>query len=166
MKSFISQSGPNSSTTTFLPARASTSANTAPEGPAPTMATSTFSCVAMSPPRLGGDQRHVRHAELLGAFDRAIDDVDSVGAEGVVDRALRRRALPIRVLVDAHGADERRLLGGGQLRERFAVLGLARCIDRVQRRAIKIHEWWTHVADADAQQRIVRGHRALLVDEM
>src|SRR5215218_1908890 len=105
------QSGPNSSTTTFLPARVSTSAKIDPAGPAPMMATSTFSCVAMSPPRRRQDVRHVGHAQALETFDRAIDDVDRVVAEDTVDLALRR-TFPVGVLVLAHEVDEFALLGG------------------------------------------------------
>ncbi len=54
----------------------------------------------------------------------------------------------------------------GQLRERLAVLGLACAVDGIQRRAVEIHERRTHVRDADVQQRVVRRHRALLIDEM
>src|SRR5215471_17004270 len=95
MKASLLQSGPNSSSTTFLPARVSTSAKIAPVGPAPTMATSTFSCVAMSPPRLRQDVRHVGHAEALEPLDRAVHDVDAVVAEDAVDLSLRR-SLPVR----------------------------------------------------------------------
>src|SRR4051812_37711574 len=96
-RSLLSQSGPNSSTTTFLPARVSVSAKMEPAGPAPTMATSTFSCVAISPPRLRKDVGHIGNAEALEALDRAVDDVDTVVAEDAED-ALLRRALPVGVL--------------------------------------------------------------------
>ena len=70
IRSWSCQSGPLSSTTTFLPALASTDAYTEPEAPAPTMTTSTFS-FAMSPPPVRRDVGHVRHAERLVALHRA-----------------------------------------------------------------------------------------------
>src|SRR3954469_26045594 len=114
MKSWFFQSGPNSRITTFLPALVRMSAKIAPVGPAPTMATSTFSCVAMSPPRRRQDMRHVRHAQPFEALDRTVDDVDRVVAEDAVDLALRR-ALPIRVFVLPHQIDKFALLGGAEL---------------------------------------------------
>src|SRR2546425_11667239 len=81
MRSESCQSGPVSRTTTFLPAFASTAANTEPEAPAPTMATSTFSCVAMSPPLQGRDMRHVGNAERRVAIERAIHHVDGVAPQ-------------------------------------------------------------------------------------
>src|SRR3954470_10722820 len=104
MKSSCFQSGPNSRITTFLPALVSTSAKIAPVGPAPTMATSTFSCVAMSPPRRRQNMRHVGHAQALEAFDRAVDDIDGVITEDAVDLALRR-TFPVGVFVLAHEID-------------------------------------------------------------
>src|SRR5215471_17724584 len=87
MRSESCQSGPCSITTTFLPARVSTAANTAP---APTMTASTFSNVAMSPAPLREDVRHVGHAEARKALDRAVDHVDRVVAQHAVNRRLRR----------------------------------------------------------------------------
>src|SRR4030081_3616975 len=78
MRSEVCQSGPLSLTTTFLPAFASTAAKTEPDAPAPTMTTSTFSCVAMSPPLLRRDVRHVGNAQRLIAFHGAVDHVDRV----------------------------------------------------------------------------------------
>src|SRR3954462_7493283 len=78
------QSGPLSSTTTFLPALASTDAYTEPEAPAPTMTTSTFS-FAMSPPPVRRDMGHVGHAERLVALHGRIDDVDRVAPQHRVD---------------------------------------------------------------------------------
>src|SRR5215469_14203324 len=74
MRSVVCQSGPLSITTTFLPALASTAANTEPDAPAPTMTASTFSSAAMSPPPVGRDVRHVGDTQLLVAFHRAVDD--------------------------------------------------------------------------------------------
>src|SRR5262245_23370328 len=159
------QSGPNSSTTTFLPARASTSAKIEPAGPAPTTTRSTFSLVAMSPPRLRLDMGHIGHAEPLEAFDRAVDDVDRVSAEVAVERGLRR-ALPAFVLALAHEVDELELLGLAQRRERLAVLGVAGFVDRGERGAIEVDERRPHIGDADVEQCLVRLDRALLIDEV
>src|SRR5215813_7146286 len=165
MKSLWLQSGPNSRITTFLPARASTSAKIAPVGPAPTMATSTFSCVAMSPPRFRRDERHVGHAEALETLDRAVDDVDAVVAEDAVDLSLRR-SLPVLELGLPQQADELALRIGADLGKGLALLGLALAVDLGERRAIEVHERRPRVVDAQRQQGFVRWHRALLIDEM
>src|SRR3954451_16963410 len=93
IKSWSCQSGPLSSTTTFLPVLASTDAYTAPEAPAPTMTTSTFS-FAMSPPTVRRDMGHVRHAERLVALHSRIDDVDRVAPQHRVDERTRRPLPP------------------------------------------------------------------------
>src|SRR5260221_2298168 len=80
IRSLSCQSGPLSSRTTFLPALASTEAYTDPEAPAPTITTSTFS-FAMSPPPLGRDVGHIRHAERLLTLHRRVHDIDSVAAQ-------------------------------------------------------------------------------------
>src|SRR5262249_37835680 len=108
------QSGPCSSTTTFLPARVSTAANTAPAAPAPTMATSTFSRVAISPAPLRQDVRHIGNTEPREPLDGAVDHVDRVVAQRAVDEPLRR-PLPAVELALAQPGDEVMLLGGGQL---------------------------------------------------
>src|SRR5882672_3010179 len=90
MRSAGCQPGPLSITTTFLPALASTAAKTEPDAPAPTMTASTFSCVAMSPPPVRRDVRHVRDAQLLVAFHRAVDDVERVIAQHEIDEAAGR----------------------------------------------------------------------------
>src|SRR5207247_9117981 len=82
------QSGPVSSTTTFLPAFASVAANTDPEAPAPTMTASTFSRVAISPPLQRHDVRLVRNAERLVAFDRAVHHVSRIAAHHEFHEAL------------------------------------------------------------------------------
>src|SRR5256884_1664274 len=92
MRSVSCQSGPASRSTTFLPALASTEANAAPDAPAPTMTTSTFS-FAMSPPPLWRNMGLIGDAERLVALHRAVDDVDGVAAQDGVDER-RRRALP------------------------------------------------------------------------
>src|SRR5258708_39480077 len=76
MRSEVCQSGPLSITTTRLPAFASTAAKTEPDAPAPTMTTSTFSWVAMSPPLFRRDVRHVGNAERLVTLHGAVDHVD------------------------------------------------------------------------------------------
>src|SRR5580704_10880016 len=88
MRSVSCQSGPRSSSTTFLPARVSMAANTAPAAPAPTMTASTFSSSAMSPAPFGQDMGHVGNAEPCEALDRAVDHIDRVVAQGAVDKAL------------------------------------------------------------------------------
>src|ERR1700687_196780 len=98
MRSESCQSGPCSITTTFLPARVSTAAKTAPAAPAPTMTASTFSNVAMSPAPLGEDVRHVGNREARKSLDGAVDDVDRVVAQRAVDELLRR-SLPALELV-------------------------------------------------------------------
>src|SRR6266849_5079717 len=109
MRSESCQSGPVSSTTTFLPALASVAAYTEPEAPAPTMTASTFSpnfpWVAMSPPLERHDVRLVRDAERLVAFDGAVHHIDGVAAQHEVDKA-RRRPLPALQLVLPHQVHE------------------------------------------------------------
>src|SRR5919204_3066499 len=114
MRSLSCQSGPVSSTTTFLPAFASVAANTEPEAPAPTMTASTFSRVAMSPPLERHDVRLIRDAERFVALDRAVHDVHGVAAQHEVDEARCRRPLPAQQLVLPHHIDEVALcIGGG-----------------------------------------------------
>src|SRR6201989_2296243 len=105
MRSVSCQSGPCSRMTTFLPAFANTAAKTEPDAPAPTMTTSTFS-FAMSPPPVRSDVRHVGHAEHLVALHRAVDDVDCVAAQHVVDERSGRTALPAFELALTHQVDE------------------------------------------------------------
>src|SRR5690348_16869607 len=112
MRSESCQSGPVSSTTTFFPARASFAAYTDPEAPAPTMTTSTFSRVAMSPPLQRHDVRLVGNAERFITFDRAIHDVDSVATQEEVNKP-GRRTLPIGQFVLPHEVDEIALRIGG-----------------------------------------------------
>src|SRR5262245_25432624 len=104
IRSVSCQSGPASSSTTFLPALASTEANAAPDAPAPTMTTSTFS-FAMSPPPLWSDMGLVRDAERFVTLHRTVDDVDRVAAQDGVDE-WRGRTLPALDLVLAHVVHE------------------------------------------------------------
>src|SRR5262245_21172874 len=109
MRSDSFQSGPASSTTTFLPAFAITAAYTEPEAPEPTTTTSTFS-FAMSPPLGRRDVRHVGNAQRVVSGHRAVDDVHGVEAQDRIDKTAAR-PLPTFDLVLAHIADEIALLG-------------------------------------------------------
>src|SRR5215470_5270826 len=123
MSSESCQSGPASKSTTFLPAFASTEANTDPDAPAPTMTTSTFS-FAMSPPLLWNDVGLIRDAKHLVALHGAVHDVDGVAAQDGVDER-RRRTLPALDLILAHVVHELDLLIGCRLGELVAKQALA-----------------------------------------
>src|SRR5947209_12645347 len=127
-RSVSCQSGPCSKSSTFLPARVSTAANTAPAAPAPTMTASTFSKLAMSPTPRRQDVRHVGNAQARKALDGAVDHVDRVVAQRAVDGGLPR-TLPALELVLAQPVDEIVLLAGGQLGEATLMLGAAGAID-------------------------------------
>src|SRR5271167_2764059 len=105
IRSVSCQSGPLSINTTFLPALASTAANVEPDAPAPAITTSTFSCVAISPPLVGCDVRHVGDAEALISLHGAVDDVDGIAAQHEIGEP-GRRALPALDLVLAELVDE------------------------------------------------------------
>src|ERR1700730_16345596 len=137
MRSESCQSGPCSSSTTFLPARVSTAAKTAPAAPAPTMTASTFSSVAMSPAPGGQDVGHVGNPEPREALHGAVDDIDRVVAQRAVDEGLRG-SLPALDLALAQAVDEIMLLRCAQLGEAALVQRLARMIDPAQGRAIEI----------------------------
>src|SRR5262249_40593221 len=113
MRSESCQSGPCSMSTTFLPARVSTAAKTAPAAPAPTITASTFSNVAMSPAPLRENVRHVGKVEAREALDRAVGDVDRVIAQHAVDDGLWR-PLPAFELVLAQADDEVALFAGSK----------------------------------------------------
>src|SRR6267154_4968441 len=160
------QSGPASSTTTFLPALARTAANVEPEAPEPTMTTSTFS-FAMSPPLRRRDMRHVGNVERLVAGHGAVDDIDGVEAQHRIDKAAGRRTLPALDLVLAHIVDEAVLRSGTQFREFLTrVDHLARPVHCAKRGAVEISIWRPHVEDARLKQRLRRRYRNLVVDEM
>src|SRR5262245_42721569 len=150
MSSDSCQSGPASKSTTFLPAFASTEANTDPDAPAPTMTTSTFS-FAMSPPLLWNDVGLVGDAESLVALHGAVHDIDGVAAQHRVDER-RARALPAFDLVLAHVVHEVDPLRGRELDELVPVDLLAGAIDRRDRGAIEIRKRRPHVHDARLQQ--------------
>src|ERR1700716_3164194 len=156
MRSESCQSGPCSSTTTFLPARVSTAANTAPAAPAPTITASAFSRVAMSPAPLRKDMGHVRHAEPRKALHGAVSHIDRVVARGAIDERLRR-ALPALDLVLAQTGDEVALLGGGEIGILSAKQRLARTIDPAQGCAVEVDIGWADFANAKGQQRVTRG---------
>src|SRR3954466_14627200 len=106
MRSVSCQSGPLSTSTTFLPALASTAAKTEPDAPAPAITTSTLSWtfspvfvgVAISPPLVGCDVRQIGDAEALVSLHGAVDDIDGVAAQHEIDLS-RRGALPAIELV-------------------------------------------------------------------
>src|ERR1700709_2738366 len=136
MRSVSCQSGPLSSSTTFLPALASTAANVEPDAPAPAITTSTFSRVAMSPPLVRCDVRHVGDAETLVSLHGAVDDIDGIASQYEIDQAGRWR-LPAVDLVLAELIDEIVLLGSRKSGEPFAAASGARLIDTANRSAIE-----------------------------
>src|ERR1700674_1319291 len=159
MRSPSCQSGPCSSSTTFLPACASTAANVAPEAPAPTMATSTFSLVAISPPLRRSDMRHVGNAQALVPGHGAENDIHRIAAQNEIDE-WPRRALPALDLALTQAIDEVVLLGFAELRKApAAIAALARAIDGAERAPIEIGEGRPHIEDARLQQCIVRRNR-------
>src|SRR5207237_10365629 len=127
------QSGPVSSTTTFLPAFASVAANTEPEAPAPTITTSTFSPsfprLAISPPLQRRDVRLVGNAEGFIALDRAVHHVDRIAAHHEVDEARCGRRLPAFELVLPHEIDEIALRVRWQPRKALVGLRRGRLVD-------------------------------------
>src|ERR1700692_1691847 len=138
MRSVSCQSGPCSSSTTFLPARVSTAAKTAPAAPAPTMTASTFSSVAMSPAPLRQDMGHVGNPEPRESLHGAVDDIDRVVAQHAVDERLRR-SLPALDSARAQPIDEIVLLVRRELGETALVQRVARMIDPTQGGPIEIH---------------------------
>src|SRR5437868_1295056 len=151
------QSGPASSTTTFLPAFASVAANTEPEAPAPTMTASTFGRIAMSPPLQRHDVRLIRNAEELIALDRAVDDVDCVASHEEVDER-RGRSLPALQLPLSHEIDEVALRIAWQPGEALIRLRGGSAVDRRDRRFVEIRVRRAHVHDARLEQRLFGRH--------
>src|SRR4051812_38427732 len=164
MRSESCQSGPDSSTTTFFPARASTGAYTEPDAPAPTMTASTF-WFAMSPPLQRRDVRHVGDAERLVAFFGAVNHVHRIAAQHEVDES-PGRPLPALHLVLPHEVHQLALLRVRKLREAAAVQPLRCAIGGADRRAVEVEIRRTHVEDPRLEQRLFRGHRDLVVDEV
>src|SRR5437660_1456150 len=169
MRSESCQSGPVSSSTTFLPALASVAANTEPDAPAPAMTASTFSPlftgVAMSPPLERHDVRLIGDAERFVPLDRAVDDIDRVTAQHEVNKA-RRRPLPARQLVLAHQVHELALRVGGEPREPLIALRGGCLVDCADRRLVEIRVRRPDVQDARLEQRFLRRHGDLLIDEV
>src|SRR5712664_1814791 len=129
------------------------------------MTTSTFSSLAMSPPLLGRDVRHVRNAEGFVAFHSSVDHVDGVAARHEVDER-PGRPLPAVELPLAHQVDELALREGIELREATPLARLARPVDRADRGPVKIRIRGRYVEDAGLEQRLSGRNRKLLTDEM
>src|SRR6516162_6282114 len=129
------------------------------------MTTSTFSCVAMSPPLFRSDVRHVGNAQGLVAVHGAVDHVDRVAAQDEVDEPAGR-PLPALDLVLPHQVDEIALVGGGESGEAAAAARFARLVDGADGGAVEIHERRLDVELARLEQRLSRSNRYLLVDEM
>src|SRR5467141_507880 len=129
------------------------------------MTTSTFSSLAMSPPLLGHDMRHVRNAEGLVAFHGSVDHVDGVAARDEVDER-PGRSLPAVELPLAHQVDELALLHAFELREATPLARLARPVDRCDRRPVEVRKRGLDVEDAGFEQRLLGRNRKLLIDEM
>src|SRR5437879_5956018 len=129
------------------------------------MTTSTCSSLAMSPPLFGRDMRHVRDAEGLVTFHGPVDHIDGVAACDQIDE-WPGGALPPVELVLAHQIDQLALLEGIELREATAVARLTRLIDRADDGPVEIHIRRLHIEDARLEQRLLRGHGQLLIDEM
>src|SRR5713226_460057 len=129
------------------------------------MTTSTFSSLAMSPPLLGRDVRHVRDAEGFVTFHRSVDHVDGVAARHEVDER-PGRPLPAVELPLAHQVDELALLEGVELRETTPLACLARSVDRGDRGPVEIRIRGLDVEDARLEQRLFGRTRKLLIDEM
>src|SRR5947207_3538862 len=165
MRSASCQSGPVSSTTTFLPALASVAANTEPEAPAPTMTTSTFSRVAMSPPLQRRDMRLVWNAERFVALDRAVHHVDRIAAHHEVDETLSR-SLPSLQLSLSHEVHHFALRRYGQPGK--ALIGLRRggLVERTERGPVEVRVRRAHVEDARFEQRLLGRQRDLVIDEV
>src|SRR5215471_309693 len=164
MRSESCQSGPCSSKTTFLPALASTAAKVEPEAPAPTMTTSTFSFVAMSPPLGRRDVRHVGNAQRFVARHRAVHHVDRIGAQQGVDER-RWWPLPAFELILAHAVDKIVLVRRRQFDEALT-LRLAHAIDGAERGTIEVRVGRPHIEDAGFEQRFLRWARNLLIDKL
>src|SRR4051812_199791 len=165
MRSLICQSGPLSIRTTFFPPLLSTAAKTEPDAPAPAMTTSTFSCVAMSPPPVRLDVSQIGDAEALVALHGAVDDIDGVAAQHEIDLA-GGRTLPALDLVLAKLIDEVVLLGSRKRGEALAAARDACLVPAADRATIEVDEGRLHVNDAGFEERLDCRHRNLMIDEM
>src|SRR3974390_3336141 len=165
MRSVSCQSGPSSSSTTFLPACASTAANTEPEAPAPTMTTSTFS-FAMSPAPGRRDVGHVGNPQGGISVHGPVDDIDGIAAQQQINER-SGRALPAFQLALTHAVHQAALLGFAELRKfTSAMKVLARRCDGAERRAVEVGIGRAHVENACLEQGLLRGYRDLLIDEV
>src|SRR6202011_5555839 len=131
----------------FLPALARAAAYTEPDAPAPTMTTSTCSRLAISPPLLRRNVRHVWDAEGGVTFHCSVDHIDSVAARHRIDQR-PRRTLPAVDHRLPHQVDKIVLLGRVQLREPQAVMGLRGSVYTADGGPIKIHEGRLDVENA------------------
>src|ERR1700733_6250330 len=129
------------------------------------MTTSTFSWIAMSPPLVRSDVRHVGDAERLVAVHGAVDHVDRIAAENQIGKSAGR-PLPAVDLVLSHQIDEVALLDGGERGEAATELGVARLVDRADDGAIEVDERRPDVELAGLEQRLAGGDRHLLIDEV
>src|SRR3954462_12800124 len=159
------QSGPRSITTTFLPLRASTAANAAPEAPAPTMTASTFSSVAISPAPFRRDVGHIGHAQAGKPFHRSVGDVDCVVAQRQINIRLPG-TLPSLQLVLPKRVYEIVVLPFIQVCIGAPVQRLARAFNAGKRGTIEIDVGRTRFTDPNRQQRLFRRYRKLMVNEM
>src|SRR5262249_31947000 len=150
MRSVSCQSGPLSINTTFLPALASTAANVEPDAPAPAITTSTFSstfpCVATSPPLVWRDVRQVGNAEALISLHGAVDDIDCVAAQHEIDLP-GRWPLPTLNLVLAELINEIVLLGRRKRGEALAAANRTRLVDAADCSTIEVCEGRLDVDD-------------------
>src|SRR5216683_6116615 len=103
------------------------------------MTTSTFSCVAMSPPLFRSDMRHVGDAQGLIAFHGAVDHVDRVAAQDDIHEPAGR-PLPALDLVLPHQVDKVVLIAGGERGEAAAAACRTRLVDGADGGAIEVHE--------------------------
>src|SRR5215510_2419745 len=170
IRSLSCKSGPDSSSTTVLPALASTEAYKVPEAPAPTMTTSIFSLAvfsfAMSPPLRRRDVGHVGNAERGIAFHRAVDDIDGITAQYEVDEGTGG-TLPAVDLILAHQIDQ----GGSFIvfelgKAAVTVMRLACLIYGAERGAIEISIRRPHVENARFEQGLAGRDRKLLIDKV
>src|ERR1700742_2504934 len=112
------------------------------------MTTSTFSCVAMSPPRLRFDVSHIRDVEPGVAVHRRVNDIDGIAAQHEVDER-SGRTLPALDLVLAHLIYEGVPLAVAELGDAaIAVVGAARFVHRTERGAVEIRIRRTDVENA------------------
>src|SRR6516162_8081356 len=103
------------------------------------MTTSTFSCVAMSPPLFRRDVRHIGNAQRLVALHGAVDHVDRVATQDEIDEPARR-SLPAVDLVLPHRLDEIALLRGRECGEAPAAACFGCFVDGADGGAVEVDE--------------------------